>query len=75
MAKLTPSEAATLLEQARAARHQLLTGKKKVSLRYEGTTVEFRNFAEDTSRLELYIRELEVIAGDAKPRRPFEVIW
>lgn len=72
---LTKAEAIALLAEARKAKHQLITGTKKVSVRYEGTSVEFRNFAEDLERLTVYIRELEVIAGEAQPRRPFEMIW
>lgn len=70
-----PTEAETKLAEARTALHALLTGQKKVSVRYEGTTVEYRNFAEDIERLRTYIRELEIETGAKPARKPFGVMW
>ena len=78
MATLTPEERATLqqqLQEARAARHKLLTGTKVVSVGYGERRIQYRDFATDIEKLEAYIRELEEKLGLIERRRPLEVQW
>ena len=76
MAESLPSCEQRLLE-ARLAYHKLQAGEEKIiSVGYGDRQVQYRNFATDLDKLQLYIRELEQECGDCtKRRRPFGVAW
>lgn len=68
----TPEETAlyqTWLNQADAALHQLMIGKKTVTLSYNGESVTYQQT--DEAKLRQYINELSVALGLIKcARRP-----
>lgn len=63
----------TLLEQARAALHDLVTGQAVVEVRNDGILTRYT--AANQSDLERYISRLEQSAQCAGGRRPFGVNW
>lgn len=65
--------AAQKLEQAKAALHELLIGRRIVSGSFEGRTVQYR--AQDIPQLRTYIRELEAEISPTTARKPFGVVW
>jgi hypothetical protein len=68
----TPEETAlyqTWLTQANAALHQLIIGKKAVTLTYNGETITYQQT--DEAKLRRYISELSVALGlICRARRP-----
>jgi hypothetical protein len=66
------------LDEARTALHTLLIGGKRVSIRYEGRSVEYSsaNIQELRTYIRQLERELEIEQGvTTTSRRPFEVAW
>ena len=64
------------LEQAEFALHQLLTGTKQVTVRYDETSVTYNQAS--IEQLRLYIAELKGqlgIANTTKRGGPFGVTW
>lgn len=66
------------LDEARTALHKLITGALRVSIRYEGRSVEYSSA--NIGELRTYIRDLEyqlAIEQGTTPtgRRPFQVAW
>lgn len=65
-----------MLVEAKTARHQLLVGAKRVTVKYGDRTVEY-NVA-NLPELNTYIAELEDLLGvtpETKRGQPFEVSW
>ena len=64
------------LTQARDALHQLMVGKKKVTVRYGETTVTYNQAS--INELRQYIAELEQLEGEVPATTrggPFGVAW
>lgn len=64
------------LEQAQHAYHQLLTGQKKVSVRYGETSVQYTQT--NIGELRQYIAELQAALGITPTTtrgEPFQVQW
>lgn len=61
----------TQLDEARAAKHALLTGRKAVKVQKDGRSVEYT--PTDLPSLEKYIQSLEIQLGQTKVRRPMGV--
>lgn len=71
----TPTDTATLLEQARLALHDLLTGQAVVTLvDQNGERMEYR--PANANQLRAYIKDLEVKVGIAqKPLGPMRLVF
>lgn len=68
------SDIATLLKEAKAAYHELLTGKAAVVLvDQNGERVEFR--PANVNQLRSYIRDLEGQLGTATPSGPMRLVF
>jgi hypothetical protein len=63
------------LAEAQDALHQLMIGKKQVSVTYKDRTVQYSNYVDDMNRLRAYILELQIKLGLAQPRRPLDIQW
>lgn len=61
----------TKLEQARLAKHQIITGTKAVKVQKDGRSVEYNQA--NLYQLESYIQQLESELGSGKLRRPMGV--
>lgn len=61
----------TQLDQARQARHQIITGTKAVKVQKDGRSVEYNQT--NLSQLENYIQQLESQLEGGKMRRPMGV--
>lgn len=55
----TLAELKTMLAEAEAAQHKLLTLKQPVSITYQGRTVTYRNSPDDAKLLASYIGDLK----------------
>lgn len=64
---------AELLQEAKDALHNLLTGKRAVVIGYGERRVEFT--AGNIDELRKYIAELEGKVDSTKARKPFRLIW
>lgn len=64
---------AELLQEAKDALHNLLTGRRAVTVRYDDRTAEFT--AGNINELRAYIAQLEARIDPTKARRTMGVIW